>query len=163
MISHVRIISLIVVACFMTTCATTTAKIPREPPKAVALDALPEDPGKQPLPPDRNWVMGVSGPDDLHGKEGILMSDEKAARLGQYQVGYSGLRAEYELDRKLWIAKENIYLKNLWEADKKIEDMLPGWWTQNKGTLGFVAGFVMAAILAIGLVYGIDQADQPAQ
>ena len=111
------------------------------------MDPLPEDPGKEPLPPDKNWVVGISGPDDLQGREGMLMSDEKAARFGKFYIAYKELRANYKLDRKLWQGKEEIYLKNLWQADKKIEDMQPGWWEQNKGTLGFIAGFVVYFVI----------------
>lgn len=123
----------------------------------VEVTPLPARPDDRPIPEDKDWVVpidkGEVAPDD-----GILLSEDKAARAKMFQIDYDQLRGMYEADRKVWEQTRIIYEERLNSANSEIRRLQPTWWTENKGTISFVGGVVLGGLLTVGAVYGVEKA-----
>ena len=146
-------------------------------------DDLPDDPGKTPIPAAENWVIGTLGMGDIDNLDalmegdvfcqrklaegfalergGILMSEKKAALLGEYKIVYDELRALYLIDLKAFDLKAQIYTQELEKCQVEIEELSkpPGWWTANKGLLGFILGMALGVGATVGIAYAISGAN----
>ncbi len=118
---------------------------------------LPERPDAQKIPAEKDWVVpldkGEKAPDP-----GVLLSEDKAARVKLFQIDYNELRGEYEADRKVWEQTRIIYEERLNSANNEIRHLQPNWWDSNKGTIGFIGGFVLGGLATVGVVYGVEKA-----
>lgn len=117
---------------------------------------LPPRPDATPIPPEDDWVLPVST-GDIVPKDGILFGEGKAKRAKEWQIGYDTIRGLYEADRDNWKQTRLIYEDRLTQANSEIKRLQPGWWTENKGTLGFVGGIIFGSLITVGVVYGVEQ------
>lgn len=120
---------------------------------------LPDPPDAKPIPKDKDWVKPLPA-GQTHDKGGVLISPEKAARAKKWQDAYKNLRSLYELDRQIMGQHRIIYEERLGLANKEIKRNSPSWWDENKGTMGWVVGFVAGAAATIGIVYAVDEVKQ---
>ena len=140
---------------------------------------LPPDPGEEELPeglgpdfPPEAVEVGQCSPDEAEGSEeaqgpcpdkaGILISEQKAARIKLYQIRYKELRKTYEADRSLWRAHRELYetklelaLKELKRTEERAER---SWWEKHDGTIGLGVGVVVGSALAVGIAAALDAA-----
>ena len=146
-------------------------------------DDLPDDPGKVPVPAAENWVIGTLGTGDIDGLDalmegdvfcqrklaegfalergGILMSEKKAALLGEYKIAYDELRALYSIDLKAWDLKESVYKNELEKCSATVEKLSkpPGFWAKNGGYILFILGLALGVGATVGIAYAISGAN----
>ena len=77
-------------------------------------------------------------------------------RAAQYNIAYDEIRGLYELDRKLWTTKEEIYARSLAEADKRAKKA-NNFWSRNKGTFAFFAGVIIGGATTVAIVFAVNQ------
>ena len=92
------------------------------------------------------------------GKGGVLMSEELSFRFATYRTYYKQLRLNYEADRKVWTAQRFLYETRLKDAGEAIQRQRPNWFQQHAFELGILAGVVVGAGAAVGIVYGVAPA-----
>jgi hypothetical protein len=150
---------------------------------ASAAEDLPPDPGDLKLPEAASWVYGTYGPPELSELDaahdgdvvcqqrlasdfillpgGILMSEARAQRCAEYKVAYDELRKLYRIDIELWAVKQKIYDDEIEHCQAEVEKLSkpPGWWSANKGIVGFILGVVVGVGLTIGIAYAVAGAD----
>ncbi len=131
----------------------------KDPSFKVEDKKLPPRPDVKPIPPEKDWVVPLAK-DKPAPKDGVLISPEKAVRAAQYKLRYNELRSRYDLDRLVWRSTRVIQSEQRGQANRVIKDLTPGWWQNNKGTLGFVTGITIGAIMTIFVVYGVDQVQE---
>lgn len=121
--------------------------------------ALPEDPEKmtppEDLPPGEKAVHVEKG--EPAPEAGILLTERKAWRHGQYVIAYKALRDLDTADRNVWVTHRLYYEDGLNQRDKKIEEQRPGWWDENKGWVGAVLGFLGGAAVTIGIAAAVNE------
>lgn len=89
---------------------------------------------------------------------GILMDEETAAEMAAMKIELRELKAKYAVDLKVWNFKSQnteLIIEAQQERIDDLEKKQSSWWHQNKGAVGFVLGFTIAAIL-IGSTIGIS-------
>ena len=122
-------------------------------------EKLPPRPDEKPIPPEKDWVLPLAK-DTPAPKSGVLISPEKAVRAAKYKTRYNEIRTLAELDKRVWRSRAVIHEEQLGQANKVIKDLTPGWWDNNKGTLGFTAGMLIGAVITVFVVYGVDQVQE---
>jgi hypothetical protein len=122
----------------------------------IEISALPSDPETEKLDvpdPTEDWVepqeagscKNASG--TCPAKAGISMSEARAARFGLYKIRYRELRADYEADQKVWLARQQALNKQLELAATEIRKLQPGWWDQNKAEFALIGGFLLGTTM----------------
>ena len=117
---------------------------------------LPDRPDAKPIPKDKDWVKALPA-GATHIKDGILFSAEKAIRAKLWKAGYNALRRLYNLDRQIWVQHRIVYEERLGHANAEIKRISPSWWTENKGTIAWAAGFLMGAAATVAIVYAVQE------
>jgi len=147
-------------------------------------DDLPDDPGKVPVPAAENWVIGTLGTGDIDGldalmegdvfcqqvlangsyqltKGGLLFSEKKAVKLGEYEIAYDEIRALYSIDLKAWDLKESVYKNEVEKCSATVEKLSkpPGFWAKNGGYILFTLGLALGVGATVGIAYAISGAN----
>jgi hypothetical protein len=120
---------------------------------------LPEDPERIAIPsniPKEEWLEAQEA-GVLAKRSGILVSEARAYRDGLFRISYRELRAIVMSEQSVWAAHRELYEERLQQADRKIRDMQPDWFTRHEGQLGVVGGFIVGASLTVGLTYAIHR------
>jgi len=162
MIRSLVIISLLFMGCGAAKPVVQYKSIPEA--QYVEQRDLPDSPALEPISKESDWVKALpaSTCTDERGVErktehGIVMSPEKAARAKRWQDAYNSLRGLYELDRQIFSQHRIIYDERTKQANEEIVRLSPSWWMENKGTLGWGAGFIAGAAATIAIVYAVDE------
>lgn len=116
---------------------------------------LPSRPDTEKIPADKDWVIPLPAGKAAQ-QDGVLLSPDKAARAKLWQEDYNAIRNLYEIDRQVWQQHRIVYNERLAQANAEIARRSPSWWDENKGTLGWVGGFLMGAATSVAIVYAID-------
>lgn len=126
-----------------------------------AFEQLPPRPDEEPIAAEDDWVVAVSV-GEMMEQPGVCMSDAKAMRSARYVVSYNELRGLYRSDLRTWERERDIYQRYLFAAEQETtywqEKSKRTWWERHSAQIGFAAGVVIGAGLAVGLTYGINQA-----
>jgi hypothetical protein len=125
---------------------------------------LPDRPPE--VDPAHRWTRSVEVCTEEGGTEtppGILFSDQMAARAARLSVGYSELRALYEIDQKTWAKERAVYGRYLELGDEAIERANKraerSWWERHQGQIGLAGGFIVGAALTTAIVAAVSKAD----
>jgi hypothetical protein len=154
------IVAIVVLVCFGCSSSTPVIQYPAMSDKLkVEEKPLPAAPDAEPVAPEDDWTKAMK-PGDVADKAGVLLGPGKAARAKKWQDGYINLRSLYELDRQIWQQQRIVYEERVSSANAEIKRLSPSWWDENKGTLGWAAGFIMGAATSVAIVYAIDNVRQ---
>jgi len=119
--------------------------------------SLPARPDATPLSDAANTsyplIKGSSAP-----VNGLLVTEEKAARILRLKAAYDELRSLYESDRTVFKQNRLIYEERIQAANAEIARLAPSWWDDNKGTIGFIGGIVLGAAVTVGISAGVNAA-----
>jgi hypothetical protein len=141
--------------------------------KHVEDEPLPTDPATEKVAsPDGDWVVPLNeedcitkdgklvsdAPKPCPGKGGLLFSEEKAARLKLYQIGYIQLRGNYIADRRVWLVHRELYESRLKDAGEALQRAQPSWFEKHSFQLGVLGGAVIGAGMAVGIIYAVAPA-----
>lgn len=155
--NYVAIVLLVCIGC---SASTPVIQYPAMPDKhRVENKELPVRPDSEAIAPENDWTKAMK-PGDTTDKPGVLLSADKAARAKKWQDGYINLRLLYETDRQIWAQHRIVYEERVSSANAEIKRLSPSWWDENKGTLGWVSGFIMGAATTVAIVYAIDSVRQ---
>lgn len=156
-------------------CATTAPVVEPTVPawKMVEAEPLPPDPATEKVPfQDGDWAVPMDeeecitkdgklvadAPRPCPGKGGILLSEEKTARLKLFQLGYQQLRVNYVADRQVWAAQRVLYETRLKDAAEALHRAQPNWFQAHAFELGLFSGIVVGVGTVIGVLYGVAPA-----
>ena len=85
---------------------------------------------------------------------GLLYPEAEAAKTLSNKIDLKKLKTDYEADQKAWAAKEGAY-------KKQIDEYKPTWWSEHKGEIGLVSGFILGAATVVVVVFAVNQAQKP--
>jgi hypothetical protein len=85
---------------------------------------------------------------------GLLFPEQLAEQTFADKVDLKKLRREYEADKEAWAKKEDAY-------KKQVEVLKPTFWSEYKGQIGLVSGFVLGAATVVVVVFAVNKAQQP--
>lgn len=125
------------------------------PPRPDAQAIAKEDNWSEPLPSATCTVESTG--ETVATKDGVLISPDKAIRAIRFKDSYNNLRDLYEIDRQIIGAQRVVYEERLAQANSEIRRLSPSWFDRNKGTLGWVGGFVAGAVTTVAIVYAVDE------
>ena len=116
---------------------------------------FPEEPEQ--LASGEKWGIPVQRPGDVGPRQGILISDETAARSGWFKAKYGQLRIYYSADTKAWQTTWKHVEGILVTAESAVVEARKRTWVEKYGLeVGLVIGFVSAGLLATGLAAALD-------
>jgi hypothetical protein len=163
--------TILVVLAFLSGCATL-APVPLTIPetKWVETQPLPADPSTAKVPfSDGDWAVPMDeeecitkdgmpvadAPKPCPGKGGILVSEEKIARLKLFQLDSNQLRQNYAADKLVWAAQRMLYEARLKDAGEAIQKLQPDWFQLHATEIGMLFGMLVGVGTAVGVVYGV--------
>jgi len=153
---------LLLVAC----AAPSSVRAPLvEAGRVVEARALPPDPSTEVLPEGTtpgDWIEpmaeGLRAP-----KDGLLVSEERAARDILYRSRYRELRTLYEADRQVWVAHRALYEGQLVRLNDEVDSLQPNWWDRHGTAMSALGGIVLGSGLTIAVIYALVPAAQGVQ
>jgi hypothetical protein len=155
-------------------CSTPQMYRPSYPPlNPVEAAPLPPDPTDAEPPAELekgDWIEAIERGQcaDISGrvpegatkpcplKSGILSSEARAWRDGQFRLRYKELRLNYEADRKVWSAHREFYDAQSKADLKALQDAQPNWWDRNKFTLGVTGGIILGVAASVAILAATD-------
>ena len=176
--TKLRLSSLACACALVSACAGYRPYVPTVPQgtNRVEVKPLPPDPAEAALPEGfakGDWAepLEVGGCLDKAGNQtvemfpcparsGILLSEEKAWRVGLYQIRYRELRRNYSADQEVWGVHRELYETRLKLADQAIQDMQPGWWDRHKFQIGTVGGIIIGVAASVAILSVTDEVKQ---
>jgi hypothetical protein len=84
--------------------------------------------------------------DEASPIDGIVIDEATAKKNAQQKIELQRVRSDYEVDKRTWSTKEDLYKNAIKERDEKIASQ-QSWWSENKFEVGVVGGVLVGAVL----------------
>lgn len=151
---RVEVLLLVMVGCASTAQPAATA---RTLPPPLAFSDLPPDVTRDPLPPDQDWVLPVEDVEVAPGdrRDGVLLSDARAARAARLRIAYDELRGLYGIDLRTWAREREVYERYLQLGDEEIavwrQRAQRSWWEENGDEVSLFLGLGLGIVLSVAV------------
>jgi len=154
-----RFVSVLVLVAYVSGCgaAALPEATSRMMPEPVAFAELPEDPTREEIAPEDDWVAPVEDAEVAPGdrRSGILLSDARAARAARLRIAYDELRGLYQIDLRTWARERAVYERYLQLADEEITTWRTRaqrtWWEENGDEFSLFLGLGIGIVLSVAV------------